>query len=160
MHTYTRASLLPTHTHTQMVIHPCRAELLTLLWKKWGCQGCAQNMFWLLWLWLHILKVFTERPVTSVSCNWWDNVKTFKIYKLLQLDCTVWWLDWGKRDKSFHPDWLPWHVTMSCFSCVRGRSTVPNKGLKPFLKKKAKSNPAAERILDTVWMIVCMSLFT
>lgn len=115
MHTQAHAhSISLTHTYTHMnadTSMSCRATdtsmekvRMSKLWLK--CVLTAQTLT----AYIERIHRDSERPVTSVSCNWWDNVKTFKICKLLQHDCTVWRLDWGKRDKSFHPDWLLWHV--------------------------------------------------
>lgn len=128
-----------TPAHAQILMRPCLAELLTVLWKKIrASKMCLEYVLTALTLTAYIESIHLDldRPMTSVSCNWWDNVKTFKIRKCLQHDCTVWRLDWGKRDKSFHPVWLLWHVLccplLRVFDRLEGTQGLnPQKWIQP-----------------------------
>lgn len=109
-------TLSHTHTHTSADTSMSSRATDTPMEKNVGCQRCAWNMFWLLWFWLHILKVFTEtRRGPWHQCPVIDGTmsRLLKCCKLLRHDGTVRRLDWVKRDKSFQAERLPWHVLCS-----------------------------------------------
>lgn len=74
----------------------------------------------------------SDRPVTSVSCNWWDNVKTFKICKLLlQRDCAVDDDSTEERETSLFIQTDFHDMCSAVFSCVSSLDCFGARGLNP-----------------------------
>lgn len=82
--------------------------------KSEDVRGMLRGCFSLCCFRLHIyIKYWQRQPVTSVSCNWWDYVRTFKVCKLLQSDSH------RKMSESlrlsFHPARLSWRALCCLF---------------------------------------------